>query len=47
MPSMWGPRSEERGERRFESVDALVAQISADRDEAEQLLGVVAEETQP
>lgn len=36
-----------RGERRFESVDALVAQISADRDEAAQLLGVVAEETQP
>ena len=36
-----------RGERRFESVDALVAQIGADRDQAASLLGVVAKEAQP
>ena len=36
-----------RGERRFESVDALVAQIGADRDQAASLLGVVAKKAQP
>ncbi len=36
-----------RGEKRFESVDELVAQIGADCARARELLGVVAEETQP
>jgi len=36
-----------RGEKRFESVDELVAQIGADCARARDLLGVVAEGTQP
>ncbi len=36
-----------RGEKRFESVDELVAQIGADRGRAATLLGVVADNAQP